>query len=85
MIGREALVAEWIRRWTLNLKGSACMFDSRHGRLFFFYDDDDDGVTRNGAGERRRAGMSAANVGASFTYIMDCMLKILKFAKNKIT
>ena len=26
-------MAEWLRRWTLNLNGSACMFDSRHGRF----------------------------------------------------
>ena len=36
----------------------------------FFFHDDDGGATRSGAGkrERQRAGMSAANVGASACY-----------------
>ena len=40
-------MAEWFRRWAKNLKGSACMFDSRH-----VYNDDDGGAARSGAGER---------------------------------
>ena len=44
--------------------GYACRFDSKQRRLFFY---DDGGATHSGAGERKhqRAGMSAANVGAS--------------------
>ena len=60
--------------------GSACRFDSRHGRFYyltFFYDDDDDDdddrATCSSAGEReaqrQRTEMSAPNVGASVFYI----------------
>ena len=53
----------------MNLKGCECMFASRHGRFFFFLMMMM--VERRAAAqaiakrERRRAGMSAANVGAS--------------------
>ena len=61
-------MAEWLRRWTLNLKGAACMFDSRHGRFFFFMmmmEERRAAAQASAKRERRRAGMSAANVGAS--------------------
>ena len=63
-------MAEWLRRWTDNLM-VALRVGSIPGTgdsffVLFFYDDDG-GATRSGAGERerRRAGMSAANAGAS--------------------
>ena len=61
-------MAEWLRLWTLNLKGSVCMFDSRQGRFFFsFFSFLMRMAKRRAAAqasakrERRRYGMSAAN------------------------
>ena len=78
-------MAEWLRRWTLNLKRSACMFESRYGQFFFyfFYFFMMMMVERRAAAqastkrERRRAGMSAANVGASVVYIYTNYCKIV--------
>ena len=64
-------MAAWLRRWTLDLKGSACRFDSRHGLFFNFFFFMMMMVERRAAAQesakRKRccAGMSAANVGAS--------------------
>ena len=65
-------MAEGLRRWTLNQKVSACVFESRHGRFFLFIFffmmkimERCAAAQASAKRERRHAGMSAANVGAS--------------------
>ena len=74
-------MAKWLRRWTLNLKEFACMFDSRHGRFFFLFFfvmmtkvEQRAAAQASAKRERRRAGMSAANVGASTLYLYSTFL-----------
>ena len=79
-------MAEWLRRWTLVLKGSACMFDSRHGRFFFMIMMVERRVAAQAIAKRelRCAGMSAANVGASNTKIQKITVENIKNGKNRL-
>ena len=63
-------MAEWLRRWTVDQKGeNANRFDSRHGNFFFYVMimmmERRAAAQASAKRDRRRTGLSAANVGTS--------------------